>query len=61
LATDGLVVWVITAIFSASKPQVPVGAKHSGRQIMAENIDLATGMLRPTLAADWQRMGWLFG
>ncbi|KOR33918.1 hypothetical protein AM228_27070 [Planktothricoides sp. SR001] len=38
LAADGLIVWVITQIFSASKPQIPVGAKHSGRQIMAENI-----------------------
>jgi len=28
----------ITAIFSASKPQIPVGAKHDRRQIIAENI-----------------------
>jgi hypothetical protein len=61
LAADGLFVWVVTAIFSASKPQIPVGAKHDRRQIMAENINLNTVMLRPTLATDWQRMGCLFG
>ncbi|WP_190883171.1 hypothetical protein [Planktothricoides raciborskii] len=31
----GIKVVNITAIFSASKPQIPVGAKHSGRQIIA--------------------------
>jgi len=29
----------ITAIFSASKPQIPVGAKHDRRQIIAEKKD----------------------
>ncbi|KOR37015.1 hypothetical protein AM228_09490 [Planktothricoides sp. SR001] len=58
----GIKVVNIAAIFSASKPQIPVGAKHSGRQIIAENIvrakhsgrqiiaeniNLNTGMLRP--------------
>ncbi|WP_277926247.1 hypothetical protein [Planktothricoides raciborskii] len=37
----------IAAIFSASKPQIPVGAKHDRRQIIAEKINPNTGMLRP--------------
>jgi len=45
----GIKVVNIAAIFSASKPQIPVGAKHDRRQIIAENINLNTGMLRPTL------------
>ena len=43
----GIKVVNITAIFSASKPQIPVGAKHSGRQIIAENINLNTAWASP--------------
>ena len=34
--------------FLLSKPQISVGAKHSGRYLFAENTKLSTGMLRPT-------------
>ncbi|MBD2545266.1 hypothetical protein [Planktothricoides raciborskii] len=43
----GIKVVNIAAIFSASKPQIPVGAKHDRRQIIAENINLNTAWASP--------------
>ncbi len=49
----------LTAILSASKPEISVGAKHSGKQIIAENIVGANARtpLRSCFALRWFSRG----